>query len=334
MIMRNKLKWLSALAGTAVIAAACATTGVEVPVSIPAQSYAAAQLKTIAVLDFGGRDGASFSESLEAKLASAAFDGQRYFNIVNRQTLQARSGISGGSDKAIAAAVQYGASIGVDAVYFGDVTTVDVQKSSRSEEKTKCAEWDGPFDCERRQKYTTTCYDVKAVYSVVPKVVSVRSGQVVFSKTSTKTSTANYCREDTNQKSDGQLLGEAREKVLDDIRNAVAPRNELARVQLKEQAKFTELNDQAQFDGAVAFAKQGRMDRACGTFEFMADNYPNMQEVIFNQAVCAEISGDFERAFSMYSKLDSTLITPDKNISDALNRVKGQINAAQLTGNN
>ena len=34
MIMRNKLKWLSALAGTAVIAAACATTGVEVPVSI------------------------------------------------------------------------------------------------------------------------------------------------------------------------------------------------------------------------------------------------------------------------------------------------------------
>jgi len=307
-------------------------TGIDVPISLPAQSTAAAQLRTIAVLDFQGADGANYATALEATLTQAVFDQARYFNVISRQSLAGRTGISGSSDAAIAAAIRYGAEIGVDAVYFGDVTNVDVSQTSQTVEKSRCVEFDGPFDCERREQYNTVCYTTNATYTVVPKVASVATGVVVYSDTLTGTSSSYHCQEDTNPKTRDALLAEARTETLGKVRNAVAPRNGQAKVDLVETATLGDRQDQAAFDGAVAFAKAGRMDRACGAWELLLDTYPTTFEILYNTAVCAEVSGDFSRALDMYGQLDAGLVTPNKKVTDALARVRGQIQAQGLVG--
>jgi len=326
--MRNVL-----ICAAAMLAVTGCETGIDVPVSIPAQYQGAAQLRNIAVIDFQGRDGGAFAGALEAELSNAAFNGASYFNVLNRQTLQTRSGVGGSSDAAVAAAIDYGAQLGVDAVYFGEVSGFDVEQSSERVEKSKCVEYDGIFDCEKREKYTTTCYTLAAFYTVVPKVADVRSGQVVYSDTVTGSSDAYFCDEDTTKVSSDQLLTEARSDTLSQIRNAVAPRNARAKVDLAEAASLPDRSDQAEFDGAVAFAKEGRLDRACGTWEVLLDRYPTTFELLYNTAVCAEVSGDFSRAFDIYSQIDAGLVSPNTKVSDALSRVQSQLRAQRLTPN-
>ena len=328
---------MKALAKSVVVAcglalAAC-ETGVEVPVSLPAQYQAASDLRTIAVLDFQGRDGGGFADALEATLTSATYNGAAYFNVINRQTMQSKSGASGPSDRAVAAAIAYGSQIGVEGVYFGSVIGMDVETTSSQQERSKCVEWDGPFDCERRQNYTTTCYNLNAVYTVSPSLANVRTGSVAYSDTVTGESSGYYCQEDTNKPTRDSLLAEARADVLVQIRNAVAPRNTMARVDLEEQASLGNANDQAEFDGAVAFAKEGRLDRACGTWDFLSDKYPDVYEVLFNKGVCAEVSGDFAGAFEVYSQLDAALVSPKPKLSEALQRVERQLSANRLIRN-
>ncbi|MEM0986616.1 MAG: hypothetical protein AAGJ32_10240 [Pseudomonadota bacterium] len=325
------MKRLTIIASLALGALSACETGIDVPVALPAQSQEAANLRNIVVLDYQGSDGAGFAQALEAALSGATFDGARYFNVTSRQALSGMTGISGASDRAIAAAINIGSQLGVDGVYFGDITQVDFDQTSSRVERSRCIEFDGPFDCEKREKYMTTCYNSVATYTAVPKIASVATGQVVYSNTFTGSRTGYHCDGDvTVAKDRDTLLAEARSDVLDQVRKAVAPRNEQAKVDLEESASLGGPGDQELFDGAVAFAKAGRMDRACGSWEVLLDKYPTVFEVVYNTAVCAEVSGDFSRAIDMYTQLDAGLTSPNPKVSKALTRVKGQLNATSF----
>ena len=323
------------LVGCVVVAllAGCETPGgVNVMTVAPASNTGAAQLRDVAVIGFSGQGGEEFTAALESKLAGATFDNRSYFNVVDRQTVRGLTKTRGASAQDVAQVIAFGDSLGVNGVFFGDVINRSVDASSRRETRNECVEWDGIFDCERREERTITCYDLAANFSAIPKLVNVRTGEIVYTANISEKAEETYCEGD-KPVSQEELLGRAMNAVLEDIRNAVAPRNMMVKVELIEEATFEVPEHQAQFDGAIAFANEGRFDRACGTFLVLGDLYPEYLPVAFNQAVCAESQGDFEGAFESYAKLDAGLVSPNPTISAALSRVQGQLRSQGMISN-
>ena len=202
----------------AMLVAACATEGVSVNTVVPARDVGASQLRNVAVVGFSGNDGEGFTAELESALANATLNGAAYFNVTDRQTVRGMTGTRGASAQDIAQIVSFGQSMGVDGVYFGDIAGIDFDSKSRSATKTKCVEYDGLFDCEKREEYRVTCYDQTATYSVVPKLVDVSTGSIVYSRPISKTQNYTYCSDQTPGETRDSLLSKARSEVIADIR--------------------------------------------------------------------------------------------------------------------
>ena len=75
-------------------------------------------------------------------------------------------------------------------------------------------------------------------------------------------------------------------------------------------------------DAGTKWSKQGRLDRACELWHKAYELHPQGYAIPYLLGVCAEISGNLEKALSYYEKADRNTGAPVEEISQALGRVK------------
>lgn len=303
---------------------ACATRQVAVQARFPAAYPDAAQLQKISVLEFQGADGPSFANQLTAELKAANLDGEYIFSVISQDVIKAGSSIrSTAGSKNLAAAMRYGRSLGVQGVYYGDVSPLIVKNRSWQEERTKCLEYKSFMKCKNEQKTRVNCHEQLATYTAQTKLVNIQTGSVVYTESVSSAVTNQYCPDKGRQYSNTELSAHLRADVAKKIRRKVAPYNAVFDVQLKDDTKGLSPTAAEKFNGGIAFSAAGQMDRACAIWQELSATAPESNKnisLLYNLGVCAEVVADYDRALELYSRADSMLTAPDKVISGARDR--------------
>lgn len=297
------------------------TTTVQVQARFPANDPEAAPLRKVAVADFDGPEGDHFAYALESMLASADFDGMRYFTLMD-------SGRRGaGSDGNIAA--RYGRSVGADGVYYGRMQAANFDNSRWEERSTECVKKDDAGKCIKKEVFITPCLRRSFYMEVYPALVNVRSGQVVYSARKTASAETSWCRGQSQPIGDDQMIEGAVNRIIADIRPDIAPYNTVLRATVIETKDGLSEADGASFDAAVKAAGKGDLITACRTWEAVSRANPAHAWTIYNLGVCAEANGDFAGALKQYQRANSMASKPNSDVAESLARVNNLIAAQQ-----
>jgi len=297
--------------GLTLVALGCVPTTTNVQGNFQARSPEAAQLRNVVVGQFSGRYGETFGAQVVASLASAIVDGQPYFTVASNTIVPVRN---------VSDAVSYGRPRRITGVYFGE-TTGEIATQRYQEQRTRCVKV-GDDNCGRTQEYSVNCARATANFTAIPQLVDVRNSVIRYSDTLSGSASEDWCDDRIRRGTDAQLMGAAVGQVVGELRTAVAPYTRNLSVALKTRSPALRGEDAETFNGAASFAQQGRMDRACGIWETMAEHYPDNIEILYNRGVCAETNGDFARALQLYGSADSRLKTPDRLVNQALSRAR------------
>lgn len=302
----------------------CSSKKINVQARFPAEYTEAASLKTIAIFDFEGKNGKGFTRDLSAKLHSASLDGKAYFTVVSADLIKANSktrSISG--SKNLSLALKHARILGVDGVYYGSISNLIIEKESRKEERTKCLKYKSFFKCEKEKKYTTTCYDQIATLVVQPKLINVNDGKVVYSDSVEGKVKHSYCRDEGKAIGREEFSRSLIADITEIIRKQVAPHNGTMKIKLMKDTKGIEKSFISNFNGAIKFAKAGRMDRACGIWKNISRESSGSNKsisLLYNRGICAEAVSNYSLAIRLYTEADSMLMKPNKKLEKARKR--------------
>lgn len=304
----------------AVVLCACGTT-VQVQARFPANNAAAAQLRHVAVADFAGPEGDYFAGAFESMLASAEFDGQRYFTLVD--------GGSRGHGSEARYAAEYGRHVGADGVYFGTLATADFDNYPYQEEESRCVEKDNDGKCIRKEKHHIPCMRRTFNMVVLPSLVKVRSGEVVYSSRKSAGSETSWCRGDPQPISDNDMADGAMNRILADIRPDIAPYNTVLNATVIEKTDGLSETDAKAFTAAVKAAGKGDLTSACNGWRDLERTNPAHPWTVYNLGVCSEANGDFPGALSRYERARTLSPKADSDVTESIGRVNRLIAAQQ-----
>ncbi len=166
----------------------------------PARAPQVAELNSVAIAKFTGKDGELFRQELQARLLSENGK-QGIFRIVTS------------AKKA-------------DGVFSGQVLDSSISYQTYSKEVEDCERKSLFGACKEgtQKKITVQCVDRKANFKVIVSVTKRKTGEVIYSSPFTGTDSDTYCNNSsTSPIADSAMLLKARAKVLDEIRKDVAP---------------------------------------------------------------------------------------------------------------
>ena len=225
-----------------------------------------------------------------------------------------------------ATAARFGKQIGAQGVYFGDVTRAEInQKTSRGTERY-CARYNSSGrKCRQQATRSVTCYDRTASVTLVPRLVDVESSQVVYRGLHTGEAKSSSCGSDSGRP-DNELMADAILAAVNAVLVDVAPRDQAVRVKLMNEPSALTDAYAAEFSRGMAFANEQRMDRACqiwGDLNLRSSRIDNA--LLFNIAVCHEISGNHGEALGLLEQVDYHLDLPDQSVNEALARLRATL---------
>jgi len=278
--------------------AACATPGIDYEARLMASSPDAAATRNVAVDRFHGPAGRWYADRFEAMLANTTFDGQPWFQLADynsSDTSDVRTG-----------------------TYTGDIDVVDYSWNEYYRTVKKCVEWDGLFDCERREEVEELCVSERVEVSVTPRLIDADTGQVIFSNTYHGDAGYENCSEShyghgggrhhrgglfgiSSLNAPANLIRSALSDTLRPIRVDIAPRNATVRATFVTEASDPRVAADPRFEQAVKAASKDPFG-SCNTWTAMAETYPEAPAVIHNMGACAEASSDFAAAQGLYAK--------------------------------
>lgn len=275
------------VAGLGVLGA-CASAGLDYEARLPAGSLDAAEYRNVEVSGFRGPAGGWYSDRFEAMLVSAVLDGRPWFTV-SRAAL---------SETALAG------------LYEGRISVDDVDVHEYEQTVRKCVEWDGLFDCERREDVVEYCFDTRVDVSVYPELIDRKTGEIVFSGRYSGTASDSECHDYYDHFHGGigrfdaprDLIREALLDTLPDVRRDVAPRNATVRAPMVAEAIDPEARADPRFEQAVEAAKDGNGPTACSLWQGLGAEFPDAPAVTHNLGACAEASGDYAAAQDLYAR--------------------------------
>jgi hypothetical protein len=307
----------------------CATT-VKTRMLVPAKASEAAKIRRVAVLPFAGPTGNQVSVDIEALLVGVRVKDKPFFSIIERNALEKimeeqKLQLYGLVDEKTAAKV--GKLTGAEGIILGTVTQCTTEDKSYSQERSKCVSKDAEGRCTKRSKYKVSCTERNAYFSFTPKMVNVTTGKIVASESLSGKSKDNVCQ-DSNRPLRGkkELLTQAKNQAIEKFREMVAPYCLTVEIKLldKDDTKMSS-EVKEKIARGIKWAKIERLDRACEFWHEAYDLHPKGYAIPYLLGVCAEISGDLEKALSYYEKADRNTGSPVKEISEALGRVRVSI---------
>jgi hypothetical protein len=166
----------------------------------PARAPQVAELNTVAISKFKGKDGELFRQELQARLLSENAK-QGIFRVVTS------------AKKA-------------EGIFSGQVLDSSVSYKTYSKEVEDCERKSLFGACKEgtKKKINVECVDRKANFKVIVSVTKRKTGEVIYSSTFTGNDTDTYCNNNsTSPIGNDAMLLKARAKVLEELRKDVAP---------------------------------------------------------------------------------------------------------------
>lgn len=295
---------------------------------VPPKSREAANLQRVAVLGFQGPNAERIDAAFETMLVNHRFVERPYFTVVDRartQELMREYGRSLRGEIDPSTAVRFGKQIGAEGVYFGNVAVAGVDSRRYTGMEPYCTRHNSSGKCKDWGMREVSCVERTATVTLVPRLVNVETGRVVYRAERTGSASTSGCGGNTGLP-DTTLMEDATTQAVAQIRADIAPNEVLTRVNLMEEPSALDEIATAEFERGLAFAKEQRMDRACSIWDGLntrargADN-----ALLYNIAVCEETKGNYEQALSLFEQVDQRLLKPDDNVSEALQRLKSTL---------
>lgn len=272
---------LGLFAGLAVSVFACATPvraeQMQINVYIPAGNDEAATLRTIAVEDFSGEDGPRLALRVADALRQVQIDGRPWLSV-----LAGRFGRGG------------------DAALQGDVRT-RYDENVIMLRRNVCVTYDAYNNCQQQQEQDVEC--LRVTVTVQPNLRLVRrGGQLVWSYTQQSSRNAEFCPDFDEQPDFEASIDEMLAENARAIRYALAPAHEgrFVRVLGGRDELPRPLRDT--YRNAMRVVERDPAS-ACSIFASLAQQAPAHVQLAFNNALCAERSGDYARAEQGYQQL-------------------------------
>lgn len=312
-----------------IIVAGCSGPAIKSTALVPAKFDEAAGIKRIAVLPFqqGRRANADITADVEASIASIQVEGRPYFQVIERRQLhhvieEQRLGSSGLID--IDTVVRVGKLIGVDGILMGTITEYDVHKVRFQGKERRCTREDRDGDCKKWANVSVPCTEYTATFAFVPKLVNVSTGRLAGTDSISRQSSVTACgRISAPNQSD--LMRVAKDEALSELNKTIAPHyvtQDIVLITKDESSPPPAVK--AQLDSGVAFAKAGRLDRACSLWEEAGAVHPRGYALPYLRGVCAESRGDLFTARRYYLEADAQTTKPVLEINQALERLDQQ----------
>lgn len=297
-------------------------------VTMPARVKDVSSLRTVAVMPFDGNFGSAATESTITMLTGVDINNNKYFTVVERQNLEdlfneiklQQSGITDQES-----VVKLGEMIGANGIYMGN-SDIEATTSDYSESRSKCTNNGYCYD------YNVSCYKRTVELEMVPKLVDISTGEIVYSNRMLGSSSDTHCS-DYNRPimTDTEIAMEALKQVFDDFRKDVAPYNIDVEIELLDQNDgISNSKGKKALESGINFAKTGRLDRACDIWSDALRNNSDSIALNYNLGVCFELSGEEESALTQYYAADKLATEPNSTINDALVRVKQRIDNKKI----
>jgi len=160
----------------------------------PARAPQVAELNTVAISQFKGKDGELFRSELQARLLSE--NGKQGIFTVLTSTKKA------------------------EGIFSGQVLESSVTYRTYQKEVEECAD----KDCKTKRKVNVECIDRKANFKVAIEVNKQKKNEIIYSSTFSGDDTDTYCKNSSSTPITNEaMLQKARTKVIEEIRKDVAP---------------------------------------------------------------------------------------------------------------
>lgn len=316
---------LVALLCCAAVLSACTSNQAKISMLQAPEIGDAARYKSIAVACFAGVQGDVLANELEAALVNARVQDEPVYRLV------ARSGElrhPGGDLRSLAPAAK---SLKADAILAGEVLHARFQDDRRQEKEYVCDQSENPkkfvLKCISGHYAMKTCIDRTANLQVQVRLVDAQTAKQVYAESISRSRKDSACQ---GAQQDGTaMLGELQEEVFDQIKRKIVPHDKV--VSLERMDAGDDLPDGGagqRFAGAIRFAREGRMDRACAMFAEIHESDKRSVALNDNLGVCEEAAGAFWQADEYYRIADRLSSAPNKLLTAALERNAGNLKKA------
>jgi len=315
---------LVALLCCAAVLSACTSNQAKTSMLQAPEVGDAARYESIAVARFAGVQGDVHANELEAALVNARVEDKPVYRLV------ARSGElrhTGGDLRSLAAAK----SLKADAVVAGEVLHARFPDDRRQEKKYVCDQSENPkkfvSKCISGHYAMKTCIDRTANLQVQVRLVDAQTANPVYAESISRSRKDSACQ---GAPQDGTaMLGELQEEVVGQMKRKIVPHDKLVSLDLMDAGDNLPDGGAGQrFAGAMRFAREGRMDRACAMFAEIHESDKRSVALNYNLGVCEEAAGAFGQADEYYRIADRLSSAPNKLLIAALERNAGNLKKA------
>lgn len=328
----------------AVLLSSCATTTqVRTMTTLPAKYGEVTKLRRIAVMPFDGHHGREITSEIESQLVSAKLEERSYFTVIERARIDRVLSELKLSNSALVddkTAVKIGKMLGVQAMYMGLVRQPKVSDSHFTEQRSVCSGYVTKYDkkgkpyetCGGISTYNVSCTRRIAELTVIPKVVEVETGRIIYATTISEPQVQSACSDKGSLKSGDEMIDDARRQALSTFRKHVAPYTAIISIVVMEERDGMSNAAATRFESGLEYAKANRLDRACELWNEAVGMSPKAVALVYSRGICEEVSGNYRAALESYRDADRILNKPHPTISSALHRVQKQIDdQAKLT---
>ncbi len=301
------------------------TTYVTTEYIIPAKETEVIKYNKIAVMDFTGRKGDNYRSEFEALLQNLKFKGSPIYEIMDRANIETILNeqafqLSGIVDDETA--VRIGKLVGVDAIWTGNVEEKTDQIVSY-DRRSRCKLYDSNSNCQYYETYQVKCLTTSAIVSFTPKLTSVSTGRLIYSKAFIESVGDYSCSGYQDDKA--TLANKAKTKIFRNIKKDLSPMVTEISIELKDDTDGMAKSDKELLKNALKFVKSGRDDRACEIFRELLLKNRSSLSLNYNVGICYELEGEFQKALDQLKYTDSISVEPDDLLNYTIRRAESNI---------
>ena len=295
-----------------VLLSGCVTNQTRVTMLQAPEVEVAGKYKSIAVGRFSGQFGDVVSNDVESALMNARVQEKPVYRSVSRvQDVR-------GNQRSLAATAR---NQGAEALIYGEVTQAGVRDQRSVKQEFVCDRYKDSKKffkkCESGRNVNVNCIERVAVIQAQFRMLDAASGDHVWNEALSGQAQSSACGNQSPLEA-AALMAQAKNAMVDAFRKKIVPHDRGMTIALMD--ADAHLADKTRFQGALNFAREGRMDRACELFREIYDGQKNSVALNYNLGVCEESAGAFWRANEHYRLADRMLDSPNRQISEALAR--------------
>ncbi len=318
----RRLSFFLLLTLAVVLLFSCAKPKVKLSYVEPPKEYRGS-IRKIAVLPFESRslDGRLFSAEVSAELLKVKVDGEPYFKLVSRAEIdRVLSELKFSSSGLTEESARLGRLLKAEGILTG-VLEVSKNVVPYREKRFRCVKTEGSGlikKCVQSVEYYVSCRRYELELLMIPKLIDVERGEIVYSKKILKRVSDRYCSDEGRSvPSFSWMLERATAEAIRELVEDIAPHR------VSVVAEFIDddegIGDRKSFERAIDLAKEGKISEACGIFESLREK---TYALLYNRGLCAELEGDLDRALELYTEALS--LRREERVEEALRRLKAR----------